>query len=197
MASIKIDTAPNGKRGDFEAASSHLLPYDPVAKKRHSMTQKRGSAEISDSTGAKISSFGAKEGIGKSGVHLRYHKPEEYDTLGKEQKDELRECRKTSKGGGKRKSFDRKGNRSDPKRVKLNDKAIAAAVTKEVNKRFAEAHQETEDDTPATSRDEARAYIMALLEDNTKKAEISGSLAKLLSKVTLKSILVKAKNAKT
>ncbi len=134
MASIKINTVPNGKRGDFEAASSHLLPYNPVAKKRHTMTQKRGSAEISDSTGAEISSFGAKEGIGKSGVHLRYHKPEEYDGLGKAQKDELREWRKTSKGGGKRKSFTGKGNRNDPKRVK-NDKAMAAAITKEVDKR--------------------------------------------------------------
>jgi hypothetical protein len=175
MASVKIDTGPNGKRGDFEGASSHLLPYDHVARKRHDATQKRWSAEILDSTGADISSFGAKEGIGSSEVHLRYHKPDEYDTLGREQKDELRKWRKTSKGG-KRKAADKKqfGSRPNPKRVK-NDKAMAAAVTKEVDKRFAAARKDKEDAAPAPTKDEARAYIMALLEDNTKKAEISGS----------------------
>jgi hypothetical protein len=121
MASVKIDTGPNGKRGDFEGASSHLLPYDPVAKKRHDTTQKRGSAEISDSTGADIASFGAKEGIGNSGVHLRYHKPEEYNTLGREQKDKLCEWRKTSKGS-KMKTIDKKGSRPNPKRVKIDKK---------------------------------------------------------------------------
>jgi hypothetical protein len=32
MASIKTDQAPNRLRNNFEA--SHLLPYDPVQKKR-------------------------------------------------------------------------------------------------------------------------------------------------------------------
>jgi citrate lyase beta subunit len=72
---------------------------------------------------------------------------------------------------------------------------MATAVTKEVDKRFAAACKDKEDATPAPMKDEARAYIMALLEDNTKKAEISGSLAK--PKVTLKSIISKAKNAKS
>jgi hypothetical protein len=30
MASIKTDTNKNGKRNNFEAAVTHLLPYDPV-----------------------------------------------------------------------------------------------------------------------------------------------------------------------
>jgi hypothetical protein len=85
--------------------------------------------------------------------------------------------------------------RPNPKRVK-NDKAMAAAVTKEVDKRFAAARKDKEDATPAPTKDEARAYIMALLEDNTKKAEISGSIAKPKT-VTLKSIISKAKNAKS
>ena len=33
MASVNIDTTPGGLRENFEAASMHLLPYDPVAKK--------------------------------------------------------------------------------------------------------------------------------------------------------------------
>ena len=71
MASIKLHTAPiTGKRNNFELAVTHLLPYDPVAKNRNS-TQKRGIGDISDTTAADISSFGAKEGIGATGVHLR------------------------------------------------------------------------------------------------------------------------------
>ena len=89
MASIKLDTNPvTGKRYNFELAAAHLLPYDPVAKKRSS--QKRGVGDISDTTAADISSFGAKEGIGATGVHLRYHTDVEYKDLSEEQQDELR-----------------------------------------------------------------------------------------------------------
>ena len=48
MASINIDTAPGGKREDFEAASTHLLPYDPAAKKRSTAKTKRGAGERSE-----------------------------------------------------------------------------------------------------------------------------------------------------
>jgi hypothetical protein len=95
MASIKLDTTlVTGKRNNFELAATHLLPYDPVAKKRTS-NLKRGAGDISDTTGANVSSFGAKEGIGKTGVHLRYHKGEEYASLSRAQMDELRDWRKT------------------------------------------------------------------------------------------------------
>ena len=46
MASIKTDNGLEGMRNNFEATAAHLLPYDPVAKKR-SGGQKRGSAQIS------------------------------------------------------------------------------------------------------------------------------------------------------
>ena len=46
MASIKTDNSLEGMRNNFEATAAHLLPYDPVAKKRSS-GQKRGSAQIS------------------------------------------------------------------------------------------------------------------------------------------------------
>ena len=39
-----------GKRDDFELAAAHLLPKDPVAKKR--VSQKRPVAELSDVSGA-------------------------------------------------------------------------------------------------------------------------------------------------
>ena len=34
MASIKIDTGPEGMQNNFEATASHLLPYDPVQKRQ-------------------------------------------------------------------------------------------------------------------------------------------------------------------
>ena len=40
MASIKTDNGLEGMRINFEATATHLLPYDPVAKK-HSSGQKR------------------------------------------------------------------------------------------------------------------------------------------------------------
>jgi hypothetical protein len=49
-----------------------------------------------------------KEGIGHTGVHLQYHKPEEYTTLSKEQTDELRAWR-TTPAEGKQKSKRGKG----------------------------------------------------------------------------------------
>ena len=34
MASVKTGDGEHGKRNNFEKAAAHLLPYDPVAKKR-------------------------------------------------------------------------------------------------------------------------------------------------------------------
>ena len=104
MASIKTDNGPEGMRNNFEATAAHLLPYDPAAKKRssgykRSSTQISSLMEVSDSTTKKPS-------IGKTGVHLHYHKYSEYRTLHQEQNDELREWRannpNTPKSGAKK-----------------------------------------------------------------------------------------------
>jgi hypothetical protein len=193
MASVKLDTAPiTGKRNNFEAAASHLLLYNPVAKKRTS-GQKRGSGEISEPTG-EILSFGTKEGIGHTGVHLRYHKPEEYVTLSKEQTDELQAWRMTPEGKktSKRSKGKEKGQKkaSDFKRVKRE--AMAASVNKQVEKRLAAIQQQQSAavtfETP--NCDDARAYSMALLEEKKPVAE-----APPKQRVTLKSIMAKSKNA--
>ena len=130
MASIRNDAGPGGMRNDFELAAAQLLPADPVAKKRVAAGTKRGSAEILETNEeAKVSAFGTKASIGKSGVHLRYHKPEEYKKLSEDQKDELREWRKTKKGKAE--------NTNDSKRYKSDRKAIATLVDKPVEKNVA------------------------------------------------------------
>ena len=87
MASVKIYMNPSGKRNIFEETATHILPYDPVSKKITS--NKQGSSDISDISKVELSSFGTKAGIGKTEVHLRYHNPPEYDTISKDQKEEL------------------------------------------------------------------------------------------------------------
>ena len=47
IANVEDDNSFNGKRNDFEKASSHLLPKDPVVKKLI-LQVKRGAAEISE-----------------------------------------------------------------------------------------------------------------------------------------------------
>jgi hypothetical protein len=204
MASIKLDTTPiTGKRNDFELAATHLLPYDPVAKKRTG-NHKRGAGDISDATGADISSFGAKEGIGKTGVHLRYHKDDEYADLNREQMDELREWRLTPEGkkqSNKRNKGSKGGHKKgggDRKRQK-REKVMAASVNKQVEKRLAELQKNAATVSfEEPSHDEARAYIMSLLEE--KKPTVSATNVRNvthdLAKVTLKSIMAKSKNQK-
>ena len=44
MASICTDDGPTGMRNDFKAAVAHILPYNPVAKKRAAAGSKRTAA---------------------------------------------------------------------------------------------------------------------------------------------------------
>ena len=95
MASVKTDNSPNGLRNNFERAVSHLLPYDPVAKKRATGI-KRGSALISlmeahEGPNVTIAANNSKPSIGKTGVHLRNHKHHEYMKLMHDQCCELSE----------------------------------------------------------------------------------------------------------
>ena len=152
MANIQDDTGPNGKRGDFEAAVAYLLPKDPVVKRKH-VEGKRTSGEISD-TRAEVADFGSKPGIGKTGVHLRYHNKNDYNNLSKDQREELREWRKKhpQPSGGSGKSSGAK------KRPKTDKKAMTAAIKKGVeNELSARA-------TEAAKREEGN-LLMELLTD--------------------------------
>ena len=83
MASVKTDNGPNGLSNNFERAVSHLLPYDPVAKRRATGI-KQGStmislAEAHDGPNMTITANDAKPSIGKAGVHVCYHKHHKYN----------------------------------------------------------------------------------------------------------------------
>ena len=101
-----------------------------MAKKR--ATQKRSSAQISDLQGdpllADVASAGgnAKKGIGKTGVHLRYHKHKEFLALTPEQKDELIKWRSSLLDGN---NPSKKGRKNEKKAAK---KQVASLVKQQV-----------------------------------------------------------------
>jgi hypothetical protein len=208
MASIKTDQTPTGLRNDFEAAATHLLPYDPVLKKRSDQAGgKRNSADISETTGeaVNISSFGSKKGTGSSGVPLRYHTFAEYKELSTEQKKELTEWRESSgytptkDKGSKGGKGGKKNGESDRRSVQAQTtKAIASAVDKKVNERMKALDKKTKEGT------ETEAYIMSLFEkfnggkkvtiSDVKVSEPANSTAPASSGPTLKTILKRSKN---
>ena len=131
MASIKTDNGTEGMRNNFEATAAHLLPYDPVAKKRSS-GQKRGSAQFSSVMDPSPTTT-KKPTIGKTGVHLHYYKTGEYRNLTNEQKEELKEWRannpNTFKAGSK------KAKKEAPKKSKSSmKKQVASLVEVALNK---------------------------------------------------------------
>ena len=80
--------APNtGKRSNSEATAACIIPHDPMAKKRNSNPQHRGT-EVSAIDYRKI-----KSGIGSTRVSLRYYKRDKYNKLSPEQKKELHDWR--------------------------------------------------------------------------------------------------------
>ena len=168
---------------NFEATAAHLLPYDPVAKKRTS-GEKRGSAQISsvmDTSNATMK----KPSIGKTGIHLHYYKTGDYRNLSREQKEELKEWRannpNTSKAGFK------KARKEPPKKPKPSmKKKVASLVEAALNKsvRF-------EDQV----NDEGKCIMAMVQADVTKTLnQNNDQQSQDKPKVSLKSILKHVKN---
>ena len=97
MAVVKSDDGPGGKMEQFEETAAYLIRFDPVSSKR----QKSGTA----SRQHQVAGVEIKNGIGKTGVALRYHSKEDYQKLNDDQKKELKEYqieqRKKRKADGK------------------------------------------------------------------------------------------------
>ena len=179
MASVKTDDGWNGMQNDFEVAAAHLLPYNPVAKKKAAMKQPVAQIcsveEVAEVSGAAM----MKESIGKTGVHLQWHTNAEYKELTSEQKKELSEwCERNpdrKKGNDKR----HKKQRGPSK------KQISAAVAKELKKLVGKKAKEDSNEA------DAEAYIQGMIQaaiakssNDTREGEESGKFH-----VTLKSIL--------
>ena len=153
LAAIRMDkTGPNAKRNNFENAVQFLLPSDPVAKKRklnNNNPNNNANAQISlvdGNTDGKL-----KPSIGKTGVHFRYYKGEEYKTLSNEQKLELREWR-SKKESSKRKA----DNSGDDTRDKKKFQREIASVVKKL-----EESRNKDKDAKATELKEITDVILA------------------------------------
>jgi hypothetical protein len=184
MAQITTDDGPNGKRNNFEAAASYLLPYDPVAKKR---AGKRDQEAIIGDTNATVgATFGDKPGIGKSGVHLWFYKPDEYKQLTGEQKLELKEWRAKT-GGDKKKT----GNTQHGAKTPKKEKSISSTVAKEVAKQLKKVQESDIDGLIASLNSDAEAVNE---QNPSKKARFEPTRTTTVSTAALKTILRRAKN---
>jgi hypothetical protein len=204
LANVRSDKGAGGMRSDFEAMVAHILPYCPVSKKR-TAGSKRGAADISSSVAfadgdtAEISSFGSKSGVGKSGVHLRFHKHKEYQQLNAEQKSELKEWREKEiaagrggKGGGS--VAKAKGNSNN------NDKHINSRIDAAVAKKLA-AHAKAAD-TKKSDDEAVDSYIVSAFErmigkkptSQASAVKATASAANAHKTSILRNILKRAKN---
>ena len=192
MARIHTDDGPTGMRNDFEVAVAHILPYDPGAKKRAAAGSKRTDPQISlveVPETAEISSA-TKDSIGKPGVHLWYHTPEEDRQLTDDQKSELQEWQPNNPG----KKWAAKPSKQNTKATKgFTRKQVSSAVAREL--RSALAKGVSEEKAEASDDDiDVEAYVASMVEVAVNKLAKSGVSEKVKPKVTLCSILRKSKN---
>jgi len=103
LALVRADEGVDGKMNNFEAAVAFILPFDPVALKRHgagSNNAKRLAAEISDVSASP--GVPRKVRVGpKTGVEFRYHTHDEFKSLDADAVAELEQYRQTLRDKGK------------------------------------------------------------------------------------------------
>jgi len=163
-----------------------------VAKRKTSKVGSDAHASIAEGA-AEISSTSTsgKPSIGKTGVHLRWHKPNEFAKLSKVQRRELFEWRQSrddkERPPNKRQRFSRKGSREEVTR---------SLVSKLVAKQLVEMKKAEEKEEDKGK--ELKAQVMAILEEaktNTNSgASVSSNSATSVatSNSLLKGILKKA-----
>jgi hypothetical protein len=134
---------------------------------------------------AEVADFGSKLGIGKTGVHLRYHNSADYKALSKAKQDELREWRKQHP-----QSRGERGGKSDAKkRFKPDKKAMTAAIQKGVETQLAALARE------AKKEQEGGLLMELLVEAVGRKNQVASSLATPDKKAMLHAILKKAQSS--
>ena len=167
MASVKMDNGPYGLRNNFERAVSHLLPYDLVAKKQATGI-KQGSALISlaeahDGPNMTIATNDAKPSIGKTGVHLRYHKQHKYKKLTHEQRCELSEWRQNNPDAHKPSHVKKPRATRGPTKSKQISMLVAQQVAAEMKKYNPSAHVGSTNTAEKTTADD-KQHLMSMVQ---------------------------------
>ena len=147
----------NDMRSSFEKSASALIDVDPYVKGRN-----RGHKERT----ANISSL-EYTGIGGTGVDLRWHTPQEYRLLTKEQKDELHQWQQSAAG----KEVISKSNEEYESKKKEKGKGKNVDTPKKRKKWFSKY----------ANQPKGRAHIMPLLakvnDDDMDVDETTGNVA--------------------
>ena len=123
-----------GKRVHFENTVTFLLPFDPVVAKN---AKAKGLGVNVSGTAADTPANGAT--VGKTGVELRWHEPQKFSKLTKEQKLELSEWNKTQpkREGGKKRTSEK--SKSNEKWKKARVASVSKAHT-ELMEAMADSH---------------------------------------------------------
>ena len=142
IAHVKSNDNPGGMMSDFEETAAYILQFDPVSKKRpggrnNGNRQQQQIALVDQSL---VGDGQMKKNRGKTGVELRYHKPESYRKLTDEQKQELKEWRQNNPKSNKRKGGG--GGGGHDKRHKTTKQQIIAALQEMASEEEKEAEGE-------------------------------------------------------
>ena len=193
LAQVRQDkTLVTGLRNNFENAVAHLMPSDPVARKRNKTTT-TGTLTSVDSerpAEATVSAFGDKSGKGqKTGVDLRYHTDKEYVKLTAAQKNELWQWRRSDQAGDKSSQSSLKrgrnetgGDKKTPNKTRKVrfDKKVLASVESAIDSKL-KAIQETQ-----LQENMTKAYIQGVVSEMTgkKPATIAASTGAVPAQTT-------------
>lgn len=130
-----VEQDETGKRVSFEDSVAFLLQFDPVVAKN--VKAKGLGVNVSATTGDKTAGGVT---VGKSGVELRWHEPQKFSKLSKEQKAELSEWNKTTnpqKDGGKKTKSERGKSNEKWKKARI---ASVSKANKELMEAMTESH---------------------------------------------------------
>jgi hypothetical protein len=106
-----------GKRFSFENAWTFLLPSCPVAAKNHKANGVNAKVSGTDATTGGGAGLGGAVLKGKTGVELRYHAPDKFAKLSKEQKTEVSVWNRNQPKDGKKQTRGEKSGGSKKARV--------------------------------------------------------------------------------
>ena len=180
MAAIRTDDGADGKRHNFEDAAAYIVPADPVTRKRPPTKRPHANissaeAEANDNDANVSSTDGKKPSIGKTGVHLRYHKYHDYWALSEDQRKELDEWRTRT---GQKKPNAKKSKKDDGKGNKrFTEKEVASLVDKRVENKLKSLMEEEKKD------DDDHAYLVSVVESIMEASQGKASTPKSDKKV--------------
>ena len=200
IEAVRGDQTPvTGKANNFEAAAAHLQPRCPVTRRK---TSRKRPASVADATVAGLGG-GAAPSIGKSGVHLRWHKYNEYRVLNKDQRAELYEWQNAHpEEVDASRAAQKDADESAPPHKKKNKGAKKTYTKKQVAKLVAKAKADAVDKSSDDAKEEeaVHKYLLSMVNGAIEKENTDGTAAASAAAATpaakqaLRSIIKGARN---